>query len=321
MKWCTVLLLIFTAVPSAFGAELTALGGGIWGSDFPDTSFSWQVEYRQPLVGPFAASLSWLNEGHLPDHHRDGQALQFWGQTDIDRRFSLAAAAGPYFYYDTTQDRVSGLIRDDHGWGTLVTLAGIWRTDGPWQFHLRSNWVATHGVDTYSALFGVGYSMDRPERGGAPGGGEGRCSMTTHRELAVMAGPMTVNNAGNPHSSGMVVEYRQGLLRYLDWTVSLLHEGDNRLTRRYGAATQLWLVRPCLANAVAIGFGVGPYLAIDTLRDRSLGGSDPFVAAIATLTGSYRLYRHWALRASWNRIITSYERDADLWVGGVAYRF
>ena len=322
MKWLFSCVFVLVIAAPCFGEEFTALGGGLWGSDAPDTTFTWQLEYRQELGGPFAASLTWLNEGHLPDHHRDGQALQFWGHTELaDRRFSLAAGVGPYFYYDTTPDVATGLMRDDHGWGTLVSLAGTWQTDSPWLFQLRSNWVVTHGVDTYGALLGVGYRFDRPGPSGQPVAPDGRYATTTHNEVAVMAGPMTVNNAGNPHSTAFTVEYRRGLLRNLDWSASWLFEGGNRLTRRYGLATQLWLVRAFLDDRVALGFGGGPYVAIDNRRSHDLGGDDPFIAGIVTMTGSYRLHAYWGLRVSWNRIVTSYDRDADLWLGGMVYRF
>jgi len=321
MKWFIPLVLVLIAAVPCFGAEFTALGGGLWGSETPDSSFTWQLDYRQELGGPFAASLTWLNEGHIPDHHRDGQALQFWGHTRWDRRFSVAAGVGPYFYYDTTPDPTGNLMRDDHGWGTLVSLAGTWQTDSPWLFQLRSNWVVAHGVDTYGALFGVGYRFDRPEQGRSSGASEEKSTLTTHREVAVLVGPTTVNNAGNPHSTGMEVEYRRGLLRNLDWTAALLYEGSNMMTRRYGLASQLWLVRAFLGDTMALGFGGGPYLAIDELRAASQGGGDPLVAALVTLSGSYRLHANWGMRFSWNRVVTSYDRDADLWLGGLAYRF
>jgi len=45
------------------------------------------------------------------------------------------------------------------------------------------------------------------------------------------------------------------------------------------------------------------------------------LAGIVTLTGSYRIHRHWDVRTSWNRIVTDYNRDTDIILGGVGYRF
>ena len=66
-------------------------------------SYSWGLEYRQPLATHFAASLIWLNEGHLVNHHRDGQALQFWWHSGPEGPgVVFEAGLGPYHYYDTT---------------------------------------------------------------------------------------------------------------------------------------------------------------------------------------------------------------------------
>lgn len=40
-------------------------------------TYTWGIEYRQPFNEHLSASFTWLNEGHLIDHHRDGQSLQF----------------------------------------------------------------------------------------------------------------------------------------------------------------------------------------------------------------------------------------------------
>lgn len=45
------------------------------------------------------------------------------------------------------------------------------------------------------------------------------------------------------------------------------------------------------------------------------------VSAIATFTASYRLRPQWCLRASWDRIVTNYDRDTDVIMGGIGYRF
>jgi len=36
---------------------------------------------------------------------------------------------------------------------------------------------------------------------------------------------------------------------------------------------------------------------------------------------AYRFHPRWGTRASWNRIITDYNRDADVWLAGISYRF
>lgn len=317
----SLVLLLLLAAPCS-GEDFTVLGGGIWGSQAPDSSFTWQLDYRHKLSEHLAAGFTYLNEGHLPDHHRDGHSFQLWADTGrLLPRFSLAAGVGPYFFYDTIPEHGAGLSRNDHGWGALASVAATWQTESPWLVQLRSNWVTTHDIDTYGVLFGVGYRFGDPSSPGLTGSPEKRYSLARRNEITLFAGPMTVNNAGNPHSGSVGIEYRRGLLSCVDWTASVLYEGSNRLTRRYGLASQLWLVRAFLDDTTTLGFGAGPYLAIDDRRDHAQGGSDPLVAGITTLTGSYRLHANWGMRFSWNRIITSYDRDADLWLAGLAYRF
>ena len=56
-------------------------------------------------------------------------------------------------------------------------------------------------------------------------------------------------------------------------------------------------------------------------RASARGRSTGTVSGIVTLTASYRFHPHWDLRTSWYRIVTSYDRDTDVLLGGVGYRF
>jgi hypothetical protein len=100
----TVLVaLLIPNLHEANSQEFSLLGGEVKNADSRDSSYSWQLEYREAVGDHFAASFSYLNEGHVPNHHRDGHAIQLWGRTDFfNRSLSLAAGVGPYFYFDTT---------------------------------------------------------------------------------------------------------------------------------------------------------------------------------------------------------------------------
>lgn len=56
--------------------------------DHSSTTYSWQLQYRQPFLRHLAASLDWLNEGHLPEHRGDGAATQVWLQSAAVARAS-----------------------------------------------------------------------------------------------------------------------------------------------------------------------------------------------------------------------------------------
>src|SRR5262245_23820769 len=56
--------------------EFSVLVGGMNAPESGDTSYSWQIDFRQYLSRYTAWSLSWLNEGHVSNHHRDGWIAQ-----------------------------------------------------------------------------------------------------------------------------------------------------------------------------------------------------------------------------------------------------
>ncbi|MBK5274240.1 MAG: hypothetical protein JJE30_04220 [Desulfuromonadales bacterium] len=64
-----------------------------------------------------------------------------------------------------------------------------------------------------------------------------------------------------------------------------------------------------------------PALAVDRYHDLLNGKHSHLTAGIFSLTGSYRLQPHWAIRTTWNRIITNYNMDTDVILGGIGYRF
>src|SRR5512137_869845 len=95
--------LVFFAllVGPAAAQQLYLLGGGIHGTGYGGSSTSWQLDYRQELNEYLAASVGYLNEGHISSHHRDGQTAQLWLGTRLaDGKLSLSIGIGPYLYYD-----------------------------------------------------------------------------------------------------------------------------------------------------------------------------------------------------------------------------
>ena len=323
MRWIVILILIVAASP-AYAQELYLLGGGVRNLGSADSSFSWQLEYMEGLGEHFAYSLSYLNEGHVPTHHRDGNAGQLWVRTNLlDRRLSLAAGVGPYYYFDTTKAMAGASFSDDHGWKTMFSLGATWYTESRWLFQLRANLVETgSSIDTLSTLFGVGYQLDPPPSPGPLPHAPGRQEKTTNNEITVFLGRTIVNSFGSEHSVATAVEYRRGLGRYVDWTAGWLYEGDNRLIRRHGLTTQLWAVKAFLDDRLALGIGGGAYLCVNRQTDAQHNGDDKgLLSGIVTLSASYRFHPHWDLRTSWNRIVTNYDRDTDVIMGGVGYRF
>lgn len=72
------LLLVSTA---GHAQEFSLFGGGSRAGS--TNTYTWAFNYQEGLGQYFAASFTWLNEGHIPDHHRDGQMIQLWGRIPV----------------------------------------------------------------------------------------------------------------------------------------------------------------------------------------------------------------------------------------------
>jgi len=324
MRRLLVLVLLILACP-CYAQELNLLAGAMRDSASQQSSYAWALDYRHGLGENLDFTLSWLNEGHVTDHHRDGQSAQLWGRTNVwDRHLSLAVGAGPYRYYDTTGATTGTGFTDAHGWGGIFSVAATYYTDGPWLFELRANRVITHdSIDTTSVLAGVGYQLERPPTPGPYAVAPHQTENTTPgSELTVLVGQTIVNSFQSDRNTAQAIEYRRGVSTHLDWTLSLLNEGDNRLIRRNGLITQLWLAHAYFNDRLALSAGVGPYFAIDKRRPPVAGeATNVPVSAMVTVSAALRLSSRWSLRTEWDRVASHYNRDADVVLAGLGYRF
>ena len=292
--------------------EFSVLGGGMRGGSPRDTTFAWMISYQEPLGEHFAASLSYLNEGHIPDHHRDGQSAQLWAMTRaFDRRLTLAAGLGPYRYFDTTVAESGVNHADEHGTGVLYSLSAVWRSADGWRYELRFNHAETkHSIDSSQVLLGVGALLER----------DGRAvydSAAQRGELTLFAGVTIVNSFDSESAPAASVEYRHAFGPLLKASVALMREGDAQLLRRDGLIAQGWLEPSFSGERFTLGVGVGGYFAVDRYREDENGA---FASGIITLSASLRFGRGWAGRFSWHRIHSDYDRDADVLLLGIGHR-
>jgi hypothetical protein len=288
------------------------------------TTYSWAASYREGL-GRFAAwSFSWVNEGHIPDHRRDGQTFQAWGRLPLwDDRLELSAGTGPYRYFDTTAAQSGGDYSNTHGWGLFWSMRAAYYFDRRWIAQVQLNHVqAFGGPDSTALMFGIGYQL---EEKGSPGSREypiPRTSKVTNNEITVMLGKTILNSADSESANAGRLEYRRGLWRYVDASASYIHEGGHNQSRRDGLAAQLWATRAFFDDELTLSVGAGPYVAItqnDDLPQNRTG--DGRLSALVAISASYRFGQHWLTRVTWNRIVTRYDRDTDLIEAGVGLRF
>ncbi len=326
---CNVLLLGAALVagellgaPAAEAQEFSLFGGAARASN-TDT-YTWAFNYQEGLGQYFAASFSWLNEGHVPDHHRDGQLLQLWGRVPLGNpKFILQAGIGPYRYFDTTTADQGGSYSDTHGWGVVYSVRAAYYASSRWIAQLQLNRVhVQRGPDATSVMFGVGYQLDAPDSPGPRDWASSSTANVTNNEVAAYLGKTIVNSTSSPSALGGALEYRRGLARYLDVTLGYLHEGSSKLARRDGITSQLWATRAFLNDKVTLAVGAGLYYAInENENSESPGPGAGKVSGLVTIAGSYRLTQHWDARLEWNRVVTRYDRDTDVIFAGAGYRF
>lgn len=314
-----LLLLIVTASPASAGEFF--LSGGYLASFNPShQEKAWQLSFIQQLSEHLALRLAYLNEGHLPRHHRDSHSASVWFRSrPLKRRLRLAAGAGALYYYDTTGTTGKDLNRDVHGLGLISSLAATWYTKSGVLFQLNANWVNTDSFDTVTALLGIGYQLDPLRTSGQLSEALPEEKESAKNELTLFAGRTVVNVSGPGKSTAAAFEYRRRLWHHLDWTAGVLYEGESSPIHRFGLTSQLWLTDTYLQNRVTLGIGAGGYVNQD--RHRKNREDEISVGPIVTLTTSYRINSHYLGRISWDRIITDYDRDSDVFLGGVGYRF
>lgn len=318
-------LVIMLASP-VFAGEISFLGGYGATNNPVQKAGAYQLEYLEGLGENFAWSISYLNQGHFIEHHRDGNAVNLWLRTNrINRQLSLALGVGGVFYYDTIIPPPPAPASDFHGWGTMVNVAASWYTESRFIFQLRGSWLrGGQSFDTLSVLAGIGYQLDPPPTPGPVASAPAQTGNTTENELTILGGETVVNipSAGHGRSRAINLEYRRGLWRYLEFTAGALYEGRNDLINRYGLTTQLWLAKAFFDDHLALSAGGGAYFAVDERRDPlSDRSSGIFISEIASLSGSFRVTPHWHIRVTWDRIIANYNRDSDIFLGGIGYRF
>ncbi len=319
----TVLLALAALIGAGAGlvqraaAQALVVYGGIGKQEnVAERAIPWSVEYTERLVGPFDAGLLYSNQGHYEGHHRDGIGLQLWLRSPRFGPFSLAAGAGPFYYFDTVRDGADGYA-NLHGTGVIYTVEGQWQFHRRWFAAIRGNHAHTRkSFDTNAVLVGLGYRWEsaltesRPEDG----------LPVARHEVDVLLGRTVVNSFASQHSVAAALEYRRSVRHWLDWSVAVLHEGDTRVIRRNGVASQLWLVRRAHDDRVALGVGLGPYIAIDRHDPVEVQGRGERLAGLVSLSASYRFTPRWNVRATWHRVLADYDRDTDVFAG-IGYGF
>ena len=231
---------------------------------------------------------------------------------------SFAVGAGPYYYFDTTvaEGRDPRDYTDAHGLGVLTSASATWRSPGSrLSYQLRVEYAETrHNLDTVMVTAGLGYRLDwdNPRAPGAlPSAGP------HDDEVLVAVGQTIVNSLESQSALAKSIEYRHAFGPVLRGSIAWLSEGDARLIRRNGAILQAWLEPSFFNDRFTLGIGFGPYFAVDEYRE----DGDRHVLGILTTTASYNFSPRVVGRLSFHRTVTGNDRDSDVILLGLGWRF
>lgn len=293
-------------------------------------SYSWGLEYRQPLATHFAASLIWLNEGHLVNHHRDGQALQFWWRSGPEGPgVVFEAGLGPYHYYDTTDatdvSTSQGLQLDfenAHGWGVLASAAVDWYFKHGWFATLRLNDIEAAGEVRSTALTaGVGYRFGDPNTTRFKWTDSWFAAPPPRSEVDALAGQVILNSFHSEAAVAEALSVRTKISTHIAASLTYTVATDAPLDWHSGAAVQLW-AETQLTHSFYAGAGAGAFFTAvraNPAYQNSSASSSP--EGIVGITLAYRISTRWVARAIWDRITTRDDNDSDIVLAGFGYQF
>ena len=318
-------VVLFCASLRLHAQELTVLGGLLPKSDFKQSSVIWQLDYRQDFYRNFAGSIAYINEGHVPGHHRDGTAWELWGSLPLDKdRFTISLGLGAYYFYDT-QALPGGDTADVHGTAPIFSLAATGYLSDRWFYRIMLNRIDPANqekVTTLTAGAGFWFGQDKKPTPGKLGDAPNEKSYLTENELTAFGGQSVVNTFLSQKARAYAGEYRTGIFPHIDWTASVIYEGDPEIIRRSGVASQLWFVNTFFDDRISFGGGLGPYVYLDHKHPAKVGSKNPAaVAPLASLTCAVRLSEHWFVRAVFDRVTSNYNRDSDIFLLGLGYRW
>jgi hypothetical protein len=307
---------------TAAAEELSLLGGVSDTDDHTHGTYAWGLEYRQRLLTHVDASFGYLNEGHLPQDHRDGGMLQFWATTGEWRdRFSLAVGAGPYVYFDTQYHYNYQGYLNQHGLAAIISGRLTYSLSPQWFVLLNANEVMAANPATRSILLGIGYRLE--PSAATPNwqqGDQAAGAAELRNEVGFFVGQTILNDLSSHKSTDFGFEYRYRCASHLELSTSLIEEGPGAVDRHASVTGEVWAVQDFLDDRFVVGLGLGPDAALNTYHTVD-GRSGASVVGLASMTASWRVTRPLVLRVSWHRGFTTDDQDRDIITVGLGLRF
>jgi hypothetical protein len=308
------------------GADIAALIGPNEADDPISHSYAWQVEFNEVVSMHWAASLAWINEGHLDEdqHARDGPAAQLWltGPQWRDRLW-LAAGVGPYAYFDTEPSATSRGYSDTHGIGGIGSLAAWLRLYGPLFLDFRINQIVARDISTRAVMLGFSYHFGNFRLLGGSDGQDDEPDASAGgvrheaQELQVFGGKNIVDSLTSGESKTFGVDYHLRLARWAAWSATWFNDPDVISGSHDRLASQFWLVEK-LDGHLLLSAGLGGY---GTVGARPSGSDGSRFAGVWGMRAEWEWGPRLSVIATMNRTFTEDDRDRDLITLGLGWRF
>jgi hypothetical protein len=283
------------------------------------------LDLDHTLTNNLSADIFYTNQGHLPEHHRDGAGVDFTYHKEILPHLTVSAGAGPWTYSDTLIPNNGKVAQDLHGIGATAGVGAEYHLKDHIVLGVHANYF-TGNFGSYNVLGSVGYEFgsgtDKTTSGFSSGESDTTSSDSSGKnQIALMTGESAVNTPGNVRAVATDLEYKRELANSVDMTISGIDEGKNKFTNRAGIAPELWLRQNVLDNRLSLSVGAGIYAGVDGRKKNEGSASDKFAAGMISTSADFKLTDHLDARLTWHRVLTNYNRDADVVIAGIGFRF
>lgn len=327
-------MLVGPGVPSARSQEVSIAMGRLHGIGYEDMTYSWQLQYLRPIGEGWAGSIGWLNEGHIPDHHRDGLYIQGWRLHRMKGNdLRLGLGMGAYRFFDTTEGGAGPAFQNHHGIKSLFSISAQYPFPGGGaEAFVRVNRTFGPGLPQTQALL-VGVSIpfnprDPAARRDTPAPmGHRQIQSDPVNELTIFLGRTILNSFESEATEllgATAIEYRRRLEGHFGLSIGYFDEGGLDSVRRDGIAAQIWFSQRSADDRWLIGFGAGPYFSRDFPEEERRNSGSSVTIRTSTrysMVVGRHIWGHWAGRLQWNRTLTRYHRDTDVLMMGLAYQW
>jgi len=303
-----LLLCIAPSIAQAYEQDVSISCGVLKPSYQRERTFTCGVVLSHGFTDWFALNAVYLNEGHPDNHHRDGFAIQPSVYRDFNR-WRLQLSSGPYYSMDTTR-RADDVVLHDKNLGVLTSLTLKWHP-GPrdWYLGIGYNHVwMPNKLNSNSVLLLAGTDTNK-------GSGTGNAGYGSKMKGGLWIGSANTTSPGSEVSGGGQLEVEFPHTDRISYSVAGLYEGNTTLANRKGVMAQAWYKEKF--KNWTFSAGAGPYLGHDSSRSARATK----LLGVASFRATYQLTGRTEIGLNFNRVISFYHKDADMFMLGIQRAF